>query len=449
MFRDSVKSLLVRSGVVGMAAAVMSSASASPTPLPTPPNHSPTLHPAVAIGAEPQPGTSLFAEPGVMIAMLNETDAEQDGAPSRTITVSRFQLEVDGKDIEVEVRNNEVTLATIDGRAIPRSRIIRGESNGSITIIGDDNTVLVEIPVVQPPSATPGAQPRQRVVVRSAPSIPYPPGTPVLPGAPSAAALYGRVPVSIIGIVPRDLPDRDAVVIDAVREGLGAEQAGLRAGDVIVAIDGIDGINADKLRDLIGKRKPGTDIRMTIERDGGPMNITVTTSENPAAAGQPARPQVFTSPARPGAAGGAWVIRERREIKQDGEPDLHVFEWVSPENLPATPFYGRDSTTMLRFNTIDTGDAAALLGQIRDQIRVELDSVDLGNLEKRLTERLSLLLEPIRREGTTGLRVGATPAAAQALESRLGEIENRLERMETLLQRIAEQNDRREQRRRE
>ena len=68
----------------------------------------------------------------------------------------------------------------------------------------------------------------------------------------------------------------DGVVIDTVVDGSPADKAGLREGDVIVAIDG-DEVYPWTLAEAIQAHKPGDTITITIERDDSePVDKRVT-----------------------------------------------------------------------------------------------------------------------------------------------------------------------------
>ncbi|HXG40265.1 MAG TPA: S41 family peptidase [Candidatus Limnocylindrales bacterium] len=71
-------------------------------------------------------------------------------------------------------------------------------------------------------------------------------------------------------------PDCRLVVV-APLDGSPAQKAGIRAGDVIVAVDGasLDGLRLDEARDRIRGPK-GTVVTLTLERDGQRLEVTVT-----------------------------------------------------------------------------------------------------------------------------------------------------------------------------
>jgi S1-C subfamily serine protease len=69
--------------------------------------------------------------------------------------------------------------------------------------------------------------------------------------------------------------DEGAFVSD-VLPGSGAEQAGVREGDVIVAIDGTRVTSNDRLGDLVRSHRPGDKVKVTIERRGDERTLEAT-----------------------------------------------------------------------------------------------------------------------------------------------------------------------------
>ncbi len=71
------------------------------------------------------------------------------------------------------------------------------------------------------------------------------------------------------------------VSVVTVVEGAAASRAGLRDGDVIVALDGERMTTAGQLVDAIGSTPPGTTVTIDLLRDGQPVTITPTLEQNP------------------------------------------------------------------------------------------------------------------------------------------------------------------------
>ena len=70
-------------------------------------------------------------------------------------------------------------------------------------------------------------------------------------------------------------------VVELVQEGSGADQAGVRVGDVIVEVDGADLATMPELVALVRRRSPGDTIVLTVLREGERLSITVELGERP------------------------------------------------------------------------------------------------------------------------------------------------------------------------
>ncbi len=107
----------------------------------------------------------------------------------------------------------------------------------------------------------------------------------------------------------------DGALVAQVIEGTPAKQAGLKEGDLIVAVDGEEVQDSMGLRNRIAQFAPGTEITLTLVREGQERTLTATLGERP-------------SPGRPVAAAEAPAfgfevdeitdeLRERYEIDVD------------------------------------------------------------------------------------------------------------------------------------
>jgi putative serine protease PepD len=68
----------------------------------------------------------------------------------------------------------------------------------------------------------------------------------------------------------------DGAFVADVTPDSGADDAGLRAGDVIVAIDGDEVETSTEVADTVREHEPGDEIEITIERDGKEQDLTAT-----------------------------------------------------------------------------------------------------------------------------------------------------------------------------
>lgn len=104
---------------------------------------------------------------------------------------------------------------------------------------------------------------------------------------------HGKVSRSYIGIVPgalRDLEDfydlevNRGMLINSVDPGSPAAEAGLRGGDILLAIDGeaIDGRFPEQLppiKNMIAVHSVGSEVSLTVKRNGDTQDYTVETEE--------------------------------------------------------------------------------------------------------------------------------------------------------------------------
>jgi len=94
----------------------------------------------------------------------------------------------------------------------------------------------------------------------------------------------GKVQRGYLGISIQDMtPDiakamgvhaRQGAIVAQVNAGSAAEKAGLKAGDIITAVNGKTVKNAAVLRNRIGLIQPGVRVTLSIIRDGSPMTLT-------------------------------------------------------------------------------------------------------------------------------------------------------------------------------
>ena len=77
-------------------------------------------------------------------------------------------------------------------------------------------------------------------------------------------------------------PGGGGVSVAAIAAGGAADRAGVRPGDVIVAMDGTTTKTVNALVAQLGKRKPGDMVELTIERGNKRLKVTATLDERPA-----------------------------------------------------------------------------------------------------------------------------------------------------------------------
>lgn len=76
-----------------------------------------------------------------------------------------------------------------------------------------------------------------------------------------------------------DLAQRSGVIVSNVRPGSAAEKAGIKRNDLIVAINGEKIEDSNVLRNKVAGSLPGSEIKVTVLRDGANMDLTATLDE--------------------------------------------------------------------------------------------------------------------------------------------------------------------------
>lgn len=96
---------------------------------------------------------------------------------------------------------------------------------------------------------------------------------------------YGNVQRGYLGIVPQELNTKVAdeigiknttgIYVAEAPENGAAYAAGIRKGDIIEKIDGIDVKSEPKFRELIGRKRPGEKVSISLNRDGKSREVMV------------------------------------------------------------------------------------------------------------------------------------------------------------------------------
>jgi Do/DeqQ family serine protease len=99
----------------------------------------------------------------------------------------------------------------------------------------------------------------------------------------------GRVRRGQLGVTALKIPSEEAtrmgvtqgpgVVVYQVQSGSGADRAGLRAGDVLTALNGEQVTDPNTFRNKIASTPPGTEITLTVKRDGREQQVRATLGE--------------------------------------------------------------------------------------------------------------------------------------------------------------------------
>lgn len=186
-----------------------------------------------------------------------------------------------------------------------------------------------------------------------------------------------------------ELKDTSGVLINMVSPGSAAEKAGLRRRDIITAINGEKIEDSNVLRNKVAGTLPGTEIRLTIIRDGQTQEVTATLDEfDNESANNPARQQD----------GGGEAVPQN----QSGKLGLSL--------QPITPQIARQlgltsESEGLAVAEVDPNGPAAQAGVARGDIVLEVNQQSVNSIEsvqsalEKAGDRPILLL--INRRGQT------------------------------------------------
>ncbi len=97
----------------------------------------------------------------------------------------------------------------------------------------------------------------------------------------SALEAGGQVEHAYLGVQLAATESGSGAQVAGLASGGPAEQAGLQEGDTILALDGEQVTDATELAGAISAHKPGDEVRLTVERDGGQGHVTVTLGTQP------------------------------------------------------------------------------------------------------------------------------------------------------------------------
>jgi serine protease Do len=94
----------------------------------------------------------------------------------------------------------------------------------------------------------------------------------------------GKLGVTIQGITPdlaasMNLPSTKGVLVNSVEPGSPAEKAGVKSGDVIVAINGAHVDDSNTLRNRVAQAGPNADLGLRVYRDGREQDLRAHTAE--------------------------------------------------------------------------------------------------------------------------------------------------------------------------
>jgi serine protease Do len=164
------------------------------------------------------------------------------------------------------------------------------------------------------------------------------------------------------GAVNRVYGFKNGVLVQEIKAGGPAEKAGLKVGDIITAIDGRPIKDGDDLVNEIASRRPGSNIRLGLLREGKPTDATVTIGD---------RDKVFAD------LGNQQAEKDTEEKGDPGETKLGI---VVREVTPATA--AKLHATGVVVQSVRSGSFADLQALEPGLVIIRINKQPTGNKEQ-------------------------------------------------------------------
>lgn len=161
-----------------------------------------------------------------------------------------------------------------------------------------------------------------------------------------------------------ELKETAGVLVSNVKSGGAADKAGLKRGDIITAVNGEKTEDSNILRNKIAGTLPGTEIKLTILRDGGTQDLTATLDELNADS-NPANPTPKSGDETPGSSESGKLGLSLQPLSADAARQL---------NVPA-------GTEGLVVTDVDQAGAAAEAGIARGDVIMEINRKPVKSVE--------------------------------------------------------------------
>jgi S1-C subfamily serine protease len=165
-----------------------------------------------------------------------------------------------------------------------------------------------------------------------------------------------------------DLKDVKGVIVTNVRAGSAADKGGVKRRDIITAINGDRIDDGNVLRNKVASTLPGTEITLSVLRDGQPLELRVTLDEFSSLNGTGEGPDGPANPDAPAKPSGKLGL-ELQPLTPDTARKLKI-----PEDV-----------TGLLVTSVDPGGSAAAEGVQRGDVIAEVNSQMVGSVDDMKT----------------------------------------------------------------
>jgi serine protease Do len=162
-----------------------------------------------------------------------------------------------------------------------------------------------------------------------------------------------------------ELKERSGILVSNVRSGSAADKAGIKRGDIITAINGDKIEDSNVLRNKVAGTLPGTEIKLTVVRDGETLELTATLDEFDLSDSQ-----------RPGPGGNP---REGASPQNQGGRLGLSLEPITPQTARRFGLEPTDGGMVV--TEVDPGGPAAESGIMRSDIILEINRKPVASVE--------------------------------------------------------------------
>lgn len=308
------------------------------------------------------------------------TSSAQGGSKS---DVNIVMSQSDGGDeFELTIHNNEVS-AKVNGNEVPKDQIRR--AGDRIEILDKDGNVATTFTttVVHTDSAPEGT-----MVYRLG-------GQNGSFGGPFAVA--GPAPKAMLGLTMGDISESlqehlgldagAAVSVERVIDGLPADKAGIKKGDVIVSFDGQKPISAAKIHELLQSKDAGDKVKIVVLRKGEEKTLTVELQKY-----DPKRLEIARSWSATGGTGAMGQANQQHQEAERALQEALLSRNEAMKNLNANGFmFGPGGNRMELFSpaaTPELKEKMAALDKKLEALDEKMSKLDeqLDRLQKKLDQ---------------------------------------------------------------